>query len=120
VPAASEAATAVETPEATAVEPPEATTVEPPEATTVEPPEAGVGETYTTVEAARYAMAEAATSEMGDTYAVETHAVTDDCPLGARAVIEAVASEVREPQAVVDIADTAINSMVETVIAEAG
>jgi hypothetical protein len=57
VPAASEAATAVETPEA-----------------------GGVGETYTTVEAARYAMAETATPEMGDTYPVETHAVMDDRP----------------------------------------
>jgi hypothetical protein len=106
VPAASEAATAVETPEA-------ATAVEPPEA-------AGVGETYTTVEAARYAMAETATHEMGDTYAVETHAVMDDCPFGAQAVIEAAAFEVREPQAVVDVADIASHSMVETVIAEAG
>jgi hypothetical protein len=106
VPAASEAATAVETSEA-------ATAVERPEA-------AGVGETYTTVEAARYAMAEAATPEMGDTYAVETHAVMGDCPFGAYAVIEAAAFEVREPQAVVDVADIANHSMVETVMAEAG
>jgi len=75
VPAASEAATAVETPEA-----------------------GGVGETYTTVEAARYAMAETATPEMGDTYAVETHAVMDDCLFGAYAVIEAAAFEVANPR----------------------
>ena len=105
MPAASEATTAVETSEA-------ATAVERPEA-------AGVGETYTTVEAARYAMAEAATPEMGDTYAVETHAVMGDCPFGAYAVIEAAAFEVREPQAVVDVADIANHSMVETVMAEA-
>ena len=74
VPAASEAATAVEPPKA-----------------------AGVGETYTTVEAARYAMAETATPEMGDTYPVETHAVMGDCPFGAHAVIEAAAFEVCEP-----------------------
>jgi hypothetical protein len=65
-------------------------------------------------------MAETATPEMGDTYAVETHAVMDDCPFGAHAAIEAATSEVREPQAVVDVADTASHSMVETVIAEAG
>ena len=91
MPAASEAATPVETPEAVGVE----------------TAEASVGETYTTVEAARYAMAETATPEMGDTYAVETHAVMDDCPFGAGAVIEAATSEVREPWALVDVADTA-------------
>jgi hypothetical protein len=105
VPTASEAATAMETPEA-------ATAVERPEA-------AGVGETDPTVEAAPYAMAETATPEMGDTYAVETHAVMDDCPFGADAVIEAATSEVREPWALVDVADTASQRMVETVIAEA-
>ena len=88
--------------------------------TAVQPPEAAsVGETYTTVEATRYAMAET-TPEMGDTYAVETHAVMGDCPFGAYAVIEAAAFEVREPQAVVDVADIANHSMVETVMAEAG
>jgi hypothetical protein len=105
VSAASEAATAVEPPEAAAA-------VETSKA-------AGVGETYTT-EAARYAMAETATPEMGDTYAVETDAVMDDCPFGADAVIEAATSEVREPWALVDVTDTASQSMVETVIAEAG
>jgi hypothetical protein len=74
VPAASEAATAVETPEA-----------------------AGVGETYTTVEAAGHAVGETASPEMGDTYAAETHAVMDHCPFGAHAVIEAATSEAREP-----------------------
>jgi hypothetical protein len=63
---------------------------------------------------------ETASPEMGDTYAVETHAVMGDCPFGAQAVIEAATSEVREPSAVVDVADTASDSMVETVIAEAG
>ena len=80
----------------------------------------GVGEPYTMVEAATHAMAETATPEMGDTYAVETHTVMDDCPLGADAVIEAATSEVSEPWAVVDVTDTASYSMVETVTADAG
>ena len=67
MPAASEPATAVETPEA-----------------------AGVSETCTTIEAATHAMAEAATGELG------------------------------EPKTVVDVADAAGHSMVETDTAEAG
>jgi hypothetical protein len=42
------------------------------------------------------AVRETATPEMSDTYAVETHAVMDDCPLGAYAVPEAASSEVGE------------------------
>ena len=60
-------------------------------ATAVETPEAaGVGETYTMVETPTHAMAEAATCEGG------------------------------KPWAVVDVADTAGQSTVETVTAEAG
>jgi hypothetical protein len=41
---------------------------------------------------ATHAMAEATTPDMGDTHdaVVETHAVMDDCPLGADAVTEAM------------------------------
>jgi hypothetical protein len=64
---------------------------------------------------------ETVTSHMGDIYAVvETHAVMDDAPISADAAVEAVTSEVGEPQAVVDAADTASHSMVETLIAEVG
>src|SRR5271166_3428073 len=52
---------------------------------------AGNTHTHTVGEAAAHAVAEAATAEMGDTYAVETHAVMDDRPVGAHAnVAEAV------------------------------
>jgi hypothetical protein len=74
----------------------------------------------TAVETTTDAVRETATPEMGDTYAVETHAVMDDCALGAYAVPEAATSEVGEPRAAVEVADTASHSMVETVIAEAG
>jgi len=52
---------------------------------------AGNTHTHAVGEAAAHAVAEAATAEMGDTYAVETHAVMDDRPVGAHAnVAEAV------------------------------
>jgi hypothetical protein len=67
------------------------------------------------------AVGETAASEMGGTYAAaETHAVIDDRPLGAHPVIEAATFEVGEPRALVDVADAASHSMVETVIAKAG
>ena len=57
-----------------------------------------VGETATSKMGDIYAaVGETVTSDMGDTYAAETHAVMDDCPFGAHAVIEAATSEAREP-----------------------
>ena len=48
-----------------------------------------VGETATPKMGDIYAaVGETVTSDMGDTYAAETHAVMDDCPLGAHAVRE--------------------------------
>ena len=50
------------------------------------------------------AVGETVTSHMGDIYAVvETHAVIDDCPLGADAVTEAVAAAVQAISAIVGI-----------------
>jgi hypothetical protein len=49
-----------------------------------------VGETATPKMGDIYAaVGETVTSDMGDTYAVETHAVMDDAPISADAVIEA-------------------------------
>ena len=103
MPAASEAATAVETTSYAAVR------------------ETATGEMGGTHAAAKATNAVSEAPEMSGPYAVvETHAVMDDCPFGADAVIEAATSEVGEPWAVVDVTDTASYSMVETVTADTG
>ena len=82
MPAASEAATAVETTE-TATHMAETSAMGDTQA---------VGETATPKMGDIYAaVGETVTSDMGDTDAAETHAVMDDCPVGADAVGEAVA-----------------------------